>query len=66
MIEELLIMFIARLATTEVDQDVMEAVVVDDDEVSRGRLRQHTCRVGGMSELVAYIEGAQGHLMEVC
>lgn len=56
-IKELLIVLVPRLATTKIDQDVVEAIGVDNKEIAMSRFREHARRVRGMPKLVADIEG---------
>jgi len=56
MIKELLIVLVPRLATTKVDQDMMEAVSMDDKEILMSQFREHACQVRGIPKLVVYIE----------
>jgi len=58
MIKDLLIVFIARLATTEVDQNVMKAIVVNYKEVSITRFHELACGIRGVPKLVAHVKGA--------
>ena len=45
MIKELLIVLIPRLATTKVDQDMMEAISMDDKEISMSWFCEHAHQV---------------------
>jgi len=57
-IKDLLIVFIARLATTEVDQNVMKAIVVNYEEVLMNRFRELAHGIRGVPKLVAHVKGA--------